>query len=281
MQANIKKKWTLFSLHDKYLKHTFAAMRPELSAFEHLVKIIAELREECPWDRKQTLESLRYLTIEETYELSDAILDRDLVEVKKELGDLIMHVVFYAQIGSETEDFTIAEVIESVNEKLIRRHPHIYGDVVVTSEEDVKRNWEKIKLTEGKKSVLEGVPKSLPAMVKANRIQEKARGIGFDWDHEAQVWDKLMEEIQELKTEVDNKAEKSRVEDEFGDVLFSMINYARFIDINPEDALERTNKKFIKRFQFLEQRSESVGKALSDMTLEEMELIWQESKTKV
>tara|TARA_B110000046_G_scaffold69755_1_gene77778 strand:- start:2054 stop:2824 length:771 start_codon:yes stop_codon:yes gene_type:complete len=256
-------------------------MRPELTSFERLVQIIAELREGCPWDRKQTLESLRYLTIEETYELSDAILDRDLEEVKCELGDLIMHIVFYAQIGSETHDFTIAEVIESVNEKLVRRHPHIYGDVVVANDEEVKRNWEKIKLSEGKKSVLEGVPKSLPAMVKANRIQEKARGIGFDWDHESQVWEKLMEEIQELKTEIDNKAEKSRVEDEFGDVLFSMINYARFIDVNPEDALERTNKKFIKRFQFLEQRSELLGKEMCDMSLEEMEEIWEESKTKV
>ncbi|MDA7744868.1 nucleoside triphosphate pyrophosphohydrolase [bacterium] len=256
-------------------------MRPELAAFERLVQIIAELREGCPWDRKQTLESLRYLTIEETYELSDAILDRDLDEVKKELGDLIMHIVFYAQIGSETHDFTIADVIESVNEKLVRRHPHIYGDVEVTSEEEVKRNWEKIKLSEGKKSVLEGVPKSLPAMVKANRIQEKARGIGFDWDHESQVWDKLMEEIQELKNEIDNKAAKIRIEDEFGDVLFSIINYARFIDVNPEDALERTNKKFIKRFQFLEKRSEYLKKDLSDMTLDEMEAIWQESKTKV
>jgi len=256
-------------------------MRPELTAFERLVQIIAELREGCPWDRKQTLESLRYLTIEETYELSDAILERDLDEVKKELGDLIMHIVFYAQIGSETNDFTIADVIESVNEKLIRRHPHIYGDVEVASEEEVKRNWEKIKLSEGKKSVLEGVPKSLPAMVKANRIQEKARGIGFDWDHESQVWDKLVEEIQELKTEINNKASKIRIEDEFGDVLFSIINYARFIDVNPEDALERTNKKFIKRFQFLEKRSEYLKKDLSDMTLDEMEAIWQESKTKV
>ena len=256
-------------------------MRPELTAFERLVQIIAELREGCPWDRKQTLESLRYLTIEETYELSDAILERDLDEVKKELGDLIMHIVFYAQIGSETNDFTIADVIESVNEKLVRRHPHIYGDVEVASEEEVKRNWEKIKLSEGKKSVLEGVPKSLPAMVKANRIQEKARGIGFDWDHESQVWDKLVEEIQELKTEINNKASKTRIEDEFGDVLFSIINYARFIDVNPEDALERTNKKFIKRFQFLEKRSEYLKKDLSDMTLDEMEAIWQESKTKV
>ncbi len=256
-------------------------MRPELAAFERLVQIIAELREGCPWDRKQTLESLRYLTIEETYELSDAILDRDLDEVKKELGDLIMHIVFYAQIGSETHDFTIADVIESVNEKLVRRHPHIYGDVEVESEEEVKRNWEKIKLSEGKKSDLEGVPKSLPAMVKANRIQEKARGIGFDWDHESQVWDKLMEEIQELKIEIDNKASKIRIEDEFGDVLFSIINYARFIDVNPEDDLERTNKKFIKRFQFLEKTSEYLKKDLSDMTLDEMEVIWQESKTKV
>ncbi len=254
-------------------------MRPELKAFERLIEIIAELRVGCPWDRKQTLESLRYLTIEETYELSDAIIDRDLDEIKKELGDLIMHIVFYAQIGSETHDFTIAEVIQSVNEKLIRRHPHIYGDVEVANEEEVKRNWERIKLKEGKKSVLEGVPKSLPAMVKANRIQEKARGIGFDWDHESQVWDKLMEEIGELKEEIDSGAQKEKVEGEFGDVLFSMINYARFVDVNPEDALERTNKKFINRFQYLETKASEMKKDLSDMTLEEMESIWQEAKT--
>jgi XTP/dITP diphosphohydrolase len=254
-------------------------MRPELSAFEQLVKIIGELRTKCPWDRKQSIGSLRYLTIEETYELSDAIIDNDLDEIKKELGDLIMHVVFYAQIASEQKAFTITDVLNSVSEKLIRRHPHIYGDVEVNNEEDVKRNWEQIKLAEGKQSVLEGVPKSLPAMVKANRIQEKARGVGFDWDEQAQVWQKLQEELGELQEEVSNNGSKERIEAEFGDVLFSMINYARFIGVNPEDALERTNKKFIKRFQFLEERAKQEGRAISDMKLTEMEAIWQESKS--
>lgn len=255
------------------------SMRPELEAFEKLIQIIAELRVGCPWDRKQTLESLRYLTIEETYELSDAILDNDLEEVKQELGDLIMHIVFYAQIGSESGAFTIKEVIEGVCEKLIRRHPHIYGDVVANDAETVKQNWEKLKLKEGKKSVLSGVPKSLPAMVKAVRIQEKARGVGFDWDEQQQVWEKLHEELDELKHEIDSKAPIAKVEDEFGDVLFSMINYARFVDINPEDALERTNKKFIQRFQYLETVATAQGKALSDMSLDEMEALWQEAKS--
>jgi XTP/dITP diphosphohydrolase len=254
-------------------------MRPELQAFERLVRIISELRLQCPWDKKQTLESLRYLTIEETYELSDAILDSDLTEIKNELGDLIMHVVFYAQIGHEKQAFTITDVLNGVCDKLVRRHPHIYGDVTVENEEDVKRNWEQIKLAEGNKSVLGGVPKSLPAMVKANRIQEKARGIGFDWDEQAQVWDKVKEELAELQTEVENKASKEKIEDEFGDVLFSMINYARFIDVNPEDALERTNKKFIKRFQFLEEEAAKMNKPMADMTLGEMEAIWQRAKT--
>lgn len=212
--------------------------------------------------------------------MSDAILDNDLEEVKKELGDVIMHVVFYSQIGWEQRVFDIGDVLNSVCDKLVRRHPHIYGDVQVRDEEEVKRNWEKIKLAEGKKSVLEGVPQSLPAMVKANRIQEKARGIGFDWDHHGQVWDKLQEELGELKSEIDRGTEKERVEDEFGDVLFSMINYARFIGINPEDALERTNKKFIRRFQYLEQQAASMDRKLSDMNLREMEAIWQEAKTK-
>ncbi|MDA9267148.1 nucleoside triphosphate pyrophosphohydrolase [Salibacteraceae bacterium] len=254
-------------------------MRPELEAFERLIDIISELREKCPWDQKQTIESLRYLTIEETYELSDAIIDNDMEEVKKELGDIIMHVVFYAQIGFERKEFAIDDVINSVCEKLIRRHPHIYGDVVVQDEEEVKRNWEQIKLDEGKKSVLEGVPKSLPAMVKANRIQEKARGIGFDWDKQEQVWDKVKEELAELQTEVENGADHGRIEDEFGDVLFSMINYSRFIGVNPEDALERTNKKFIHRFQYLEEKVAEQGSKMADMTLGEMEAIWQEAKT--
>lgn len=254
-------------------------MQAKLEAFERLLNIMDELRAKCPWDQKQTIESIRYLTIEETYELSDAIIDNDLEEVKKELGDLMLHLVFYSKIASETNEFDIADVLNEQCEKLIRRHPHIYGDVEVQSEEDVKRNWEKIKLKEGKKSVLEGVPKSLPAMVKANRIQEKARGIGFDWDDQKQVWEKLKEELGELQDEVENKATKQRIEDEFGDVLFSMINYSRFIDINPEDALERTNRKFIQRFKFLEERAASNGVQLSDMTLEEMEAIWQEAKS--
>jgi XTP/dITP diphosphohydrolase len=263
-------------LFDTYKTET---MRPELAAFERLLDIITELREKCPWDRKQTIESLRYLTIEETYELSDAIIDNDMEEVKKELGDLIMHVVFYAQIGFERKEFSIDDVLNSVCDKLVRRHPHIYGDVEAHDEEDVKRNWEQIKLAEGKKSVLEGVPKSLPAMVKANRIQEKARGIGFDWDKQEQVWDKVKEEMQELQTEIENGADHARIEDEFGDVLFSMINYSRFIGVNPEDALERTNKKFIQRFQYLEEKAAEQGKKMADMTLGEMEAIWQEAKT--
>ncbi len=254
-------------------------MRPELEAFERLLDIITELREKCPWDRKQTIESLRYLTIEETYELSDAIIDNDMEEVKKELGDLMMHVVFYAQIGYERKEFSIDDVLNSVCDKLVRRHPHIYGDVEVKDDEDVKRNWEQIKLAEGKKSVLEGVPKSLPAMVKANRIQEKARGIGFDWDKQEQVWDKVKEEMDELQTEIEKGADHARIEDEFGDVLFSMINYSRFVGVNPEDALERTNKKFIQRFQYLEDKAAAQGKKMADMTLEEMEAIWQEAKT--
>ncbi len=254
-------------------------MRPELEAFERLVTIISELRTECPWDRKQTIESLRYLTIEETYELSDAIIDNDLQEVKNELGDLIMHVVFYAQIGFERGAFSITDVLNGVCDKLVHRHPHVYGDVDVNDAEEVKRNWEQIKLKEGKKSVLQGVPKSLPAMVKANRIQEKARGVGFDWDEQAQVWEKLKEELKELQDEVESGAPKAKVEDEFGDVLFSMINYSRFIDVNPEDALERTNRKFIKRFQYLEKRANEQGKQLADMTLGEMESIWEEAKT--
>lgn len=259
---------------------TFAGMRPELEAFERLTRIISELRQKCPWDRKQTIESLRYLTIEETYELSDAIIDNDLEEVRNELGDLVMHVVFYSQIGYEQGAFTVTDVLNSVCDKLVRRHPHIYGDVQVDSDEDVKRNWEQIKLAEGKKSVLEGVPKSLPAMVKANRIQEKARGVGFDWDHRDQVWDKLNEELGELKEEIDNDHPKQQIEEEFGDVLFSMINYARFVGINPEDALERTNKKFIQRFQYLEEQASTQDRKLADMTLEEMEAIWQAAKTK-
>ena len=236
-----------------------------------------DLRAQCPWDKKQTMQSLRHLTIEETYELGDAILDNDLQEVKKELGDLLLHIVFYAKIGSETGDFDIADVANGVCDKLIIRHPHIYGDVKVDDEEDVKRNWEKIKLKEGNKSVLGGVPKSLPALVKASRIQDKAAGVGFDWDNIDDVFAKGKEEIEELHAEV--KAQKhTAIEAEFGDVLFSLINYARFLKVNPEDALERTNKKFIARFQYLERKAAESGKSLRDMTLAEMEAYWQEAK---
>ena len=251
---------------------------PRLLAFERLLNIMDDLREKCPWDKKQTMETLRKLTIEETYELADAILENDLEEVKKEIGDLMLHMVFYAKIGSEKGAFDISDALNSICEKLIHRHPHIYGDVQVKDEEEVKSNWEKLKLKEGKKSVLEGVPKSLPAMVKANRIQEKARGVGFDWDNSEQVWKKVQEELDELRSEVQEGKDASRMEDELGDALFSMINYARFIDIDPESALERTNKKFIKRFQYLESKAKESGKALHDMSLEEMDVFWEEAK---
>lgn len=249
----------------------------QLQAFDRLLTIMDELREKCPWDRKQTMESLRHLTIEETYELGDAILDKDRDEIRKELGDVLLHLVFYSKIGSETNDFDIADVANGICDKLIDRHPHIYGDVVVTDEEEVKRNWENLKLKEGKKSVLEGVPKSLPAMVKANRIQDKVAGVGFDWEEPKQVFEKLQEELKELEDEVtDNNSDL--IEAEFGDVLFSMINYARFLKVNPENALERTNKKFIKRFQYLESKAAEQGKALKDMSLSEMDIFWNEAK---
>lgn len=249
----------------------------QLKAFDRLLTIMDELREQCPWDKKQTMESLRHLTIEEVYELGDAILDNDLDEVKKELGDVLLHIVFYSKIGSETNDFDIADVCNTICDKLIDRHPHIYGDVEVNNEEDVKRNWEQLKLKEGKKSVLEGVPKSLPAMVKANRIQDKVAGVGFDWEKPEQVFEKVEEELSELKAEIKN-GNQDRIESEFGDVLFSMINYARFLKVNPENALERTNKKFIKRFQYLESKSKQLNKALKDMTLDEMDVFWEEAK---
>lgn len=249
----------------------------QLKAIDRLLTIMDELREQCPWDKKQTMETLRHLTIEETYELGDAILDKDLDEVKKELGDVLLHIVFYAKIGSETNDFDIADVANSICDKLIDRHPHIYGDVKVTDEEDVKRNWENLKLKEGKSSVLEGVPKSLPALVKANRIQDKVAGVGFDWEEPQQVFEKLQEELDELQHEV-NQNNTEKIEAEFGDVLFSMINYARFLKVNPENALERTNKKFIKRFQYLESKAKSQNKALKDMTLAEMDIFWEEAK---
>jgi XTP/dITP diphosphohydrolase len=254
-------------------------MEEKLKQFERLLIIMDELREKCPWDKKQTLQSLRQLTIEETYELADAILDDDLPEIKKELGDILLHIVFYAKIGSEKKSFDIADVIDSVCEKLIHRHPHIYGDVEVADEEEVKQNWEKLKLKEGKTSVLEGVPKSLPAMVKANRIQEKARGVGFDWDDQSQVWEKVNEELGELQHEIEQNTSQEKIEQEFGDVIFSMINYARFIGVDPEAALEKTNKKFISRFQYLEKGAQKDGRSLVDMTLEEMDEYWNAAKS--
>jgi len=251
--------------------------KDQLKALDRLLTIMDELREQCPWDKKQTMQSLRHLTIEETYELGDAILDNDLDEVKKELGDVLLHIVFYSKIGSETKDFDIADVANSICDKLIDRHPHIYGDVKVENEEDVKRNWENLKLKEGKSSVLEGVPKSLPALVKSSRIQDKVSGVGFDWEEPQQVFEKLKEELEELQHEV-TEDNQDLIEAEFGDVLFSMINYARFLKVNPENALERTNKKFIKRFQYLEQKAKQQGKALADMTLTEMDVYWNEAK---
>ena len=249
----------------------------KLQAFDRLLTIMDELREQCPWDQKQTMESLRPLTIEETYELGDAILEADSNEIKGELGDLLLHIVFYAKIGSETKDFDISDVINGICEKLIHRHPHIYSDVKVKDEAEVKQNWENLKLKEGKTSVLQGVPNSLPALVKASRIQEKVAGVGFDWEHSDQVWEKVEEEIGELKEEIKN-LNQDAIEDEFGDVLFSLINYARFLNINPENALERTNKKFIKRFQYLENKAKGLQKSLSDMTLAEMDVYWEEAK---
>ncbi|WP_428225836.1 nucleoside triphosphate pyrophosphohydrolase [Flavobacterium sp.] len=249
----------------------------QLEAFNRLLDIMDELREKCPWDKKQTLESLRHLTIEETYELGDAILDNDLDEVKKELGDLLLHIVFYAKIGSEKQSFDIADVANEICDKLIHRHPHIYGDIEVADEEEVKQNWEKLKLKEGKQSVLEGVPKSLPALVKASRIQDKVKGVGFDWELPEQVWEKVQEELQELQVEVQS-GDQDKIEAEFGDVMFSMINYARFLKVNPEDALERTNKKFIKRFMYLESKANELGMNLADMTLAEMDVFWEEAK---
>ncbi len=253
-------------------------MNEKLAAFGRLLKIMDDLRAGCPWDRKQSLESLRYLTIEETYELSDAILEKNMDGIKKELGDLMLHLVFYAKIGSEAGDFDIKDVLDGISEKLIERHPHIYGDVKVASAEDVKNNWEKIKLKEkDRKSVLDGVPNSLPAMVKAYRMQEKARGVGFDWENTDQVWEKVIEEMKELQCEVKNGDAQS-MEKEFGDLMFSLINYARFIGVNPEDALERTNKKFIKRFKYIEDQTNKTGKQLRELSLSEMDAFWDEAK---
>jgi XTP/dITP diphosphohydrolase len=248
----------------------------QLRAFERLLDIMDELREKCPWDRKQTFESLRHLTIEETYELGDAILEGDPDEIKKELGDLLLHIVFYAKIGSESNAFDMATVANEISDKLIRRHPHIYDDIAVENADEVEKNWEAIKLKEGKKSVLQGVPKSLPALVKAFRIQDKVAGVGFDWKHADAVFDKVREELDELKVEVE--ADSQKVEDELGDVIFSLVNYARFLKINPENALERTNKKFIKRFGYIESKAEQSGKKVNDLSLDEMEAYWKEAK---
>jgi XTP/dITP diphosphohydrolase len=254
----------------------------KLLAFDRLLTIMDELRAQCPWDKKQTMQTLRHLTIEETYELSDAIVENDLSEIKKELGDLFLHLIFYAKIASETQTFDVADVLHGVCEKLINRHPHIYGDVVADTEEQVKANWEALKLKEGNRSVLGGVPTSLPALVKAMRIQEKARGAGFDWDDKAQVWEKVEEEIaefrQEFRAENPIPAAPERAEAEFGDLLFSLVNYARFVQINPETALERTNKKFIRRFQYMEKRAQENGQNLQEMTLAQMDVYWNEAK---
>ena len=258
-----------------YLCH----MQEKLKAFERLLNIMDDLRTQCPWDKKQTIESLRHLTIEEVYELADAILDKDIIEIKKELGDLLLHIVFYSRIASETNDFDIKDVIDSVCEKIIHRHPHIYGDVKVVDDAEVSRNWEQLKLQEGKTSVLQGVPASLPSLIKAMRIQEKARSAGFDWEKKDQVWEKVEEEMNEFKREIDVD-NKERSAAEFGDLMFSLINYARFIGVNPEEALERTNKKFINRFQFLENSAKTNGLALAEMTLEEMDVFWNEAKSK-
>ena len=252
-------------------------MKSKIKAFTRLLKIMDELREKCPWDRKQTMKTLRYLTIEELYELSDAILDNNIEEIKNELGDILMHIVFYSRIASENKYFDIADVINSICEKLIYRHPHIYGEVDVNDEVEVKKNWENLKLKKGKKSVLEGVPTSLPSLVKSFRIQEKVRGIGFDWDNQSQVWDKVIEEINELRIEIKN-GNQDRIESEFGDVLFSLVNYARFVNVNPADALERTNKRFVERFKIMEKNILNDGLNISEMSLSEMDIYWENAK---
>ncbi|MBK9290942.1 MAG: nucleoside triphosphate pyrophosphohydrolase [Bacteroidetes bacterium] len=255
-------------------------MEEKLKAFARLLTIMDELRAGCPWDREQTIESLRHLTIEEVYELSDAILNADMQEIKKELGDLMLHLVFYAKIASETNSFDIADVLNGISDKLIQRHPHIYGEVQVSGADEVKRNWEQIKLANGSRSVLAGVPNSLPALLKAYRMQEKAGGVGFEWEHRAQVWDKVLEELDELKAEVENGSASDKLEDEFGDVLFALVNYARYIGVNPEDALERTNRKFRERFLFIEKEAGKAGQELRHMTLEQMDQLWNQAKAK-
>src|ERR1700746_1540552 len=255
---------------------------PQEIAFTRLLTIMSDLREKCPWDKKQTIESLRHLTLEEVYELSDAIIENNMKDLKKELGDVLLHIVFYSRIANEQKEFDIADVINAQCDKLIERHPHIYGDVKVNDEEDVKRNWEQIKLKEkgGNRSVLGGVPKGLPALVKAQRMQEKARGAGFDWEKPEQVWEKVEEEIKELHVEVKSKASAEKIEGEFGDLLFALINYGRFIGVNPENALEKTNLKFLRRFQYMEEKIKASGKELADCNLAEMDVFWNEAKEK-
>lgn len=254
-------------------------MQEKLDAFRELLEIMDTLRTNCPWDKKQTFESLRHLTIEETYELSDAILEEDIEGIKKELGDLMLHIVFYSKIGSEKNAFDIGDVLKHINDKLIKRHPHIYEDTVVADAREVKDNWERIKLKkEGKKSVLSGVPVSLPSLVKAYRIQEKVRGVGFDWERPEQVWEKVLEELNEFKKEAEENTDRKKLEEEFGDLIFALINYARFLDINPEDALEKTNKKFIRRFKYLEENAKKLKKSLHEMSLGEMDVFWEEAK---
>ncbi len=260
------------------MKDNMHTKEEKLKAFERLLEIMDELREKCPWDREQTLDSLRNLTIEETYELADAIMDQDLDEIRKELGDLILHIVFYSKIGSEKKAFDIADVLEGINEKLIFRHPHVFGERKVSGAGEVVQNWEELKMKEGQRSVLSGVPVSLPAMIKSHRIQDKARAVGFDWEEKAQVWDKVREELQEISTELSNGSERESIEEEIGDLLFSIVNAARLYDIEPETALEKTNRKFIHRFTHLEKRAVEMGRSLKEMTLDEMEAIWQEAK---
>ena len=249
----------------------------QLQSLERLLDIMDELREKCPWDRKQTFETLRHLTIEETYELGDAILENNLNEIKKELGDLLLHIFFYSKIGSEKKSFDIADVANQIADKLIRRHPHIYGETNVENADQVVKNWEDIKLKEGKKSVLEGVPNSLPALVKAYRIQEKVSGVGFDWDKKEAVLEKVKEELDELRTEID-AGDSKKMEAELGDVIFSLVNYARFLNVNPENALELTNKKFIRRFKYIEDKALKCQRKVSELSNEEMEILWEEAK---
>ena len=256
-------------------------MDERLVAFKRLLDIMDELREKCPWDKKQTLESLRHLTIEETYELADAIIDNDLEELKGEIGDILLHMVFYCKIGQEKNAFDITSVLDAICNKLVHRHPHIYGGLEVTSEEEVKQNWEKLKLKEGKDSVLEGVPKSLPALVKAARIQEKVKGIGFEWEKREDVWGKVEEEMQELSEEVESGVSQEKIEEEFGDVMFSLINYSRFINVNPENALSKTNKKFINRFQLMETLMKDGNVPIEDSNLETMDIYWEKAKIKL